>query len=126
MLSKPIPTKMRADMDADPYYHQCARAMALCDHECEADPIRGNLIEWEHAMYYKGERVNEPWAIVPICYLVHRGGKMIKEINQWLALNRATDAELDKYPRAEWRQLRDRLNAKYGVPAGLSTHNAPF
>lgn len=112
-------------MDAMPYYHQCARAAALNDHVCEADPVRGRLIEWEHAMYYKGERINEPWAIVPICYLVHRGGKLNKEINQWLALNRATDAELKAFPRANFLFQRDYLNKKYGTP-GLSTDKAPF
>lgn len=128
MLGEPIPTKMREQMDADPYYHECARANALHDHVCQGDPMRGGrLIEWEHAMYYAGSKINEPWAIVPICWLVHRGGEMIKEVNQWLALNRATDEDLAKYPKADFKRQREYLNGKYGVPpmAGLST-KAPF
>ena len=125
MLGKPIPIQMREEMDADPYYHQCARYDLLHDHICEADPVRCRLIEWEHAFTYGGSKVNEKWAIVPICYLVHRGGKMIKEINQWIGLNRATDEDLAKYPNTDWAQKKIYLNSKYGIPK-LSTEKAPF
>jgi len=127
MLGKPIPTKMREAMDAQEYYHRCARFEALHDHECEADPVRGRLIEWEHAFTEGGAKLNEIWAIVPICWLVHRGGMLNKEINQWLALNRATPADFDKYPKskAAWLQKLAYLNSKYGIP-NLSTQKAPF
>jgi hypothetical protein len=71
--------------------------------------------------------VNEIWAIIPICWLVHRGGKLDKRINEWIALNRATDEDLAKYPKkeAEWRKGRELLNRRYGLP-DLSTRNAPF
>ena len=76
-------------------------------------------------MYLVGSKLNEKWAIIPICWLVHRGGKLDKQINEWLALNRATDEELAKYPRAKFKERRDVLNRRYGVP-DLSTGNAPF
>ena len=119
---------MRAEMDAQPYYHQCARYDALHDHECERDPLKPwQVVEWEHAFMQSGSKLNEIWAIIPICWLVHRGGLLNKEINQWLALNRATDADFDKYPKskAEWVQKRKYLNSKYGTPK-LSTFKAPF
>lgn len=125
MLGKPIPIKMREAMAADPYYQQCARNEALNDHVCEACPVTMRLIEWEHAMKHAGSKVNEIWAIVPICWWAHRGPGLVKEINQWLALNRATDADFDKYPHNTWATERAYLNAKYGTP-NLSTTNAPF
>ncbi len=125
MLGEPIPKKMREEMDAMPYYHQCARNEALNDHVCFPDPVRGRLIEWEHAMIHGSRKVNEIWAIVPICWWAHRGPGLVKEINQWLALNRASDEDLDKYERHDWRQRRQYLNGKYGIPT-LSTGKAPF
>lgn len=125
MLGKPIPKKMREEMDAQDYYHQCARNQALNDHVCEPDPVTGRLIEWEHALIFGSKKVNEIWAIVPICWLVHRGGEMVKEINEWLALNRATDEDFAKYPRNSWAQRKQYLNSKYGIP-NLSTGNAHF
>lgn len=125
MLGKPIPLKMRAEMETQPYYHQCARNEALHDHVCQADPVTGRLIEWEHAMIYGGSKVNEIWAIVPICWWAHRGPGMVKEINKWLALNRATFEDFAKYERSNWPSERVYLNSKYGIP-NLSTSKSPF
>lgn len=125
MLGKPIPKAMRAEMHEMSYYHQCARNEALNDHECLPCPVTGRLIEWEHAMKYAGSKVNEIWAIVPICWWAHRGPGLVKEINQWLALNRATAEDFDKYPHNSWETERSYLNAKYGTP-NLSTTKPPF
>ena len=117
MLGEPIPLKMRAEMEAMPVYKTCLRRTLLKDHICEPNPLNGQLIEWEHAIRFKGPKLNEIWAIIPICYLVHRGGKLNKEINVWIALNRATTEELKAISKAEdYLATRDRLNAKYGVP----------
>ena len=114
---RPIPPKLRANMQADPFYKKCARRVLLDDHVCEPNPLNRQLIEWEHAITYKGKQLNEKWAIVPICYLAHRGGLLVKEINVWIALNRATDEELQRISRAtDYIRERERLNAKYGVP----------
>lgn len=112
-------------MDAMPYYHECARNAALHDHVCAPCPVTKKLIEWEHACYYKGQKVNEIWAMIPICWYVHRGPGMVKEINEWLALNRATTADFAKYPKNSWAQRKRYLNTKYGLPK-LSTTKAPF
>lgn len=125
-LTKPIPAEMREEMDKMPYYHECARFDALHDHGCESCPVRGKLIEWEHAMTYQGKRINEVWAIVPLCWYVHRGPGEVKEISQWLALNRISDFEIAaKYPKTDWITKKKYLNGKYGVP-GLSPVAAPF
>lgn len=95
---------MRKAMDADPYYHQCARRSGQCE----------GRITWEHALIYAGKQVNEPWAIVPLCEHHHLYGGMVKEINEWLALSRATPEDLAKYPRANWKVKIEYLVKKFG------------
>ena len=113
-----IPLKQRSEMAFDPYYKVCARQEALHDHTCEG------RITWEHALIYAGKKVQEPWAIVPLCEWAHSvnscqdGGGLDKEINVWLALNRAPIAALQQMSKAiDYFRLRKVLNAKYGVPA---------
>lgn len=104
-------------MQKDPYYKVCARRTLLHDHVCEPNPLNGQLIEWEHTIIYAGKQLNEKWAIVPICYLTHRGGLLVKEINVWIALNRATDEELNRISKAiDYKRERDRLNKIYDMP----------
>lgn len=110
-----IPPKLRLEMAADSYYTRCARKDALHDHQCEEDPLTGKLIEWEHVFYWKGSQLQRKWCIIPICWLVHRGGKLDKTINEWIALNRATEPELDEISKAvNYKHKRDYLNKIYG------------
>lgn len=99
---RPIPQELRDEMAADPYYAKCARADSTCD----------GRITWEHAWIYAGKQINEPWAILPICEYHHAvnmyqdGGDLDKQINQRLSLARATDEDLAKYPRKDWKQQK--------------------
>lgn len=76
-------------------------------------------ITWEHALTYAGRQIDEAWAIVKLCEFHHAvntyqdSGDLNKQENQRIALNQATDEELMKYPKADFIQLRDRLNANY-------------
>ncbi|MCL5666990.1 MAG: hypothetical protein M1383_04445 [Patescibacteria group bacterium] len=97
----------------DPYYHTCARQAVFHDHVCQADPATGKLIEWEHAFIYGGQQVNEKWAIIPLCWYVHRGPGLDKNINRLLALRRATADDLQKYPRSNWMQQKLYLEKQY-------------
>ncbi len=108
-------------MAADPYYHSCARNGILHDHVCRPDPLRpSKLIEWEHAIKFRGRELQKKWAIIPICYHVHRGDGLNKEINVWIALNRATDEELKEISLSEnMIEKRNRLNEKYGTSEDL-------
>jgi len=116
-LGKPIPINMRNEMQQDPFYKCCIRNRLLKDHICQADPLDGKLLDWEHAIYFKGSKLNQKWAIIPICWWAHRGPGLVKEINIWIALNRATDEELIAISKAEdYIAKRGRLNIKYGVP----------
>lgn len=77
----------------------------------------GGRITWEHALTYAGRQIDEAWAIVKLCEYHHAvntfqdGGDLNKQENQRIALNQATDEELMQYPKANFIQLRDRLNA---------------
>lgn len=108
-----IPEKLRLDMQDDPYYYKCSRNDLLNDHICQANPLNGQRIEWEHAFQYANNQIQEYWAIIPLCWWAHSGPGMVKEINHWIALNRASDEDLLKYPRAEFISMRERLNRKY-------------
>ena len=119
MKQSTIPKKMRVEMQLDTFYHTCARREALHDHECERDPLNQQKpVEWEHALYYAGSKVQEKFAIVPICYWAHRGAGMNKQINEWIALNRATNDELLELSRKGGKDYfiyRSYLNKRYGV-----------
>lgn len=88
----------------------CARAGEGC----------AGRITWEHALIYAGRQIDEAWAIVLLCER-HHGvntyqdcGDLQKEKNVWIALNQATNEELQKYSKAiDYIRLRNTLNAKY-------------
>ncbi len=109
-----IPPKVRKEIDQDPAYKVCKLA-GYHGHVC------GGRITMEHALIYAGRQIQEKWAIVSLCA---RGQEvdhyqdahtMNKELNVWVALNQATEDDLDRFPRADYKVLRDRLNAKYGT-----------
>lgn len=93
--------KLREEMASDSYYSRCARFDADC---------RGR-ITWEHALIYAGRQVNEKFAIIPLCVYHHLGAGLVKKENQRIALERATDDDLKKYPRL--RQLKEYLTSSY-------------
>ncbi len=113
-----MPTKLREECANDPQYKICMRNQALNDHICAPDPLTGKLIEWEHALIYAGKQVQKKYAIVPICWYVHRGPGLVKEINVWLALNRATDEEIAEISKVvNYKRMKNALNEKYGTPS---------
>lgn len=119
-----IPEKLREQMAGKPVYKICLRKYLLNDHVCEADPLNNKLIDWEHTLIYGGNQINEEWAIIPICYWSHRGPGLKKEINVWIALNRASDEDLLKYSKAiDYIRERERLNNIYGIPIKLKAWN---
>lgn len=118
MTMTTIPKKMRESMALEPYYHVCARREALHDHECQRDPLNPRKdVEWEHALIYAGQKVQKRFAIVPLCWWAHRGPGENKEINVWIALNRASEAELLELSHKggkDYFLTRSYLNRKYG------------
>ena len=101
-------------MAEDPFYTTCALS-GLFGHECMGS------ITWEHALTFASKKIQTPWAIIPLCELAHAvnhfqdAGTMKKELNVWVALNRATEAELKAVSKAiDYIARREYLNKKYG------------
>lgn len=98
-------------MLSDSYYERCARAS---DGGC-----MGN-ISFEEVILYAGRQLKEKWAIIPLCHR-HHGigvwmgrGDMDKRKNEWIALNRATVAELKRISKAtDYIERRKYLNKIY-------------
>ncbi|MBN8966102.1 MAG: hypothetical protein J0H89_12160 [Rhizobiales bacterium] len=110
-----IPAALRAELAADPYYRHCAYQDVVGRHFCEG------RITWEHALYFQGVQIQKRFAILPLCEKAHGIGRFMdagdldKRINQWIALNRATDAELRAISKAvDYIHHRDYLNRLYG------------
>lgn len=108
-----IPDKLKRELKDDPYYKTCAR---FKEKTCKG------RITFEHAFIYAGRQINEKWAIIPLCEYHHAvglyqdNGDLNKELNQMLALRRATDEDLLKYPKKDWAQVLKyltNLHAKY-------------
>ena len=111
-----IPQRLRRQLAADPEYKICA----LKDyHEC------GGRITYEHALIVAGKQLQTRYAIVPVCARGHEvdgfqdAHTMDKDMNRWVALNRATDTELRAISRAiPYIRERARLNSIYGPYRG--------
>lgn len=104
---RPISPRVRAVIDSDPYYRRCARS--------HHRGCSGRLT-MEHALRFAGRQVDEVWAIIPLCWRHHLGDLLDKRLNELIALSRATDDDLNKYPKAKarWVQMRTHLEGVYG------------
>lgn len=112
-----IPQRIRREMEADPEYRRCALLGLL---PALIGPCAGRITR-EHALYYSSKKVQEKYAIPPICAKHHGvdeyldGGTASKEIRVWVALNRATEDELRSISKViNYTRERDRLNEIYG------------
>lgn len=96
---RPISPEVRVQILEDPFYEKCIRSEeGMCE----------GRITWEHTWIYAGRQIDEPWAIVPLCEYHHAVnrfqdcGDLKKWIGQLVALNRATEDDLAKYPKKDW------------------------
>ena len=108
---RPIPEKLKKELNSDPFYKKCVRRETM---EC------GGKITFEHALIYAGKQINEKFAILPVCER-HHGvnryqdrGDLDKRYHEWVALNRMTPQDEAKYPKVNWQLMRERLNKIYG------------
>lgn len=100
---RPLSEKLRLDFTADPNYAFCA----LRDGQCSSK------VEWHHVFTYAGRQINERWAIVPACQYHHRNVSKYGDCFKLVALLRATDEELAKYPKFDFPALRFSLMMRY-------------
>lgn len=112
-----IPPGVKKEVLKDRFYDTCSRRMLLNDHQCSG------RITWEHAMIFAGRQVQKKWAIIPLCEFAHGvntfqdKGILDKDINRWIALNRATDKELEEISKAtSYEKMKEYLNGEYGIP----------
>ena len=109
-----IKKKLRTRISEDPQMRVCIYWNDNApNHDCDG------RIEWEHAFIYAGKQINEEWAIVGCCTAHNRSDRMVKEYNQFIALQKAKklgcwEEILRKYPRTNWNQLFYYLTRKYG------------
>jgi len=92
----PIPENIREVLANDPWMRQCCLAIRL-DSTCDGP------IQWHHHFRPAGKRVNEKYAILPLCTKHHRQeAKYTKALNLLVrqrALHFGENIK-DKYPRA--------------------------
>lgn len=116
-----IPPPLYREISNSPNWGYCWRKHSLHDHAC-----RGRITT-EHAIIYRGQQVNEAWAIIRICAYSHNvdeyqdSGIMNKEINEWIALSRLVRLppeelaiQMRKYPLNKWFDRLEYLTSKYG------------
>ncbi len=99
---RPIPARMRSLLERMPRMHQCE--MYLWDF----GPCEG-VLRWHHVFIYSGGQINEHWAILCGCDRHHdmvKTDKKVKEAFERRSLEIATDEELAKYPKKDWKQLK--------------------
>lgn len=100
---RPIPPATRERIANDPYFTKCARQSAECS----------KRLTVEHAIIIGGRQCNDYWCLVSLCWYHHLGKGLNKEYNRYLALSHATDADLEKYPKSDFKQMKKYLISKY-------------
>ena len=104
---RPIPPAMREKLAQEPRMKVCAlsglgRAYGGCS----------GGIEWDHVWIYAGKQINELWAIIGVCKGHHKakdGNRVVKDAICIASLKLAKPADLAKYPRKNWDQIKKSL-----------------
>ncbi len=101
-----IPKKLRNELAKDLYYKKCLRNK---EGNCK------RRITFEHCWTYKGQQIQEKWAIIPLCEFHHLGQGLNKKMNHWFSINRMTPEDEKKYPRFNWKRERIILNKLFKI-----------
>ena len=110
---RPIPPKIRAQIDQDIFYKHCAfKYLGECEGRTTVD----------HTVIFAGRQIDDLFNLVPVCAKHHgvdffqdAGTELPKDMRLWVALNRATDDDLLKYSKAiNYIREKERLNTLYG------------
>ena len=106
---RPISAKVKKQLLADIRMKRCA-IEHLAEDLCEG------RTEFHHVWIYAGRQVDEPWAILGGCSHHHgmvSKSRRVKQAFELVSLERATPADLAKYPRAEWYRLKVNLQRMF-------------
>ena len=107
-----IPPELLATILADPWYKTCC-LKGIVDHKCIPH------IQFHHNLIYAGSQLQALYCILPLDADMHKlaDNTDIKEILNWIMLNRATDLQLQLVSKAvNYTHMRDMLNKKFGKP----------
>lgn len=100
-----IPKPLNDEINDDPFYQVCC-----------VTGLRTGKIERHHNLIYAGKQVQEKFAVLPIMEYIHKRADLthVKDILDWIMLNRASNEELDRYSKAiNLREKRNRLNLRF-------------
>lgn len=100
---RPLSKRVKNIIGTDPFYRTCFR-------KHEGDCM--GRIQMDHVFKYAGKQIDEAWAILPTCY-AHHILRLDRPYSEYIALGRATDDDLAKYPKKDWQTLKAYLNTKY-------------
>lgn len=110
-MRMPIPLEMREMLAEEPYMRTCICTISLnlTAHFDDRTPCEGR-IEWNHSFTYKGKRINERWAILPMCKRHHSEQAQYRELIDYNMRRRVQqfdmlDAFKEKYPRSDLFKL---------------------
>lgn len=108
-----IPLKIRKEIAGNPAMQTCIYAGNGCE----------GRIEWEHAFKYENNRLQEAWAIIPVCTHHHRGGGLDKRYHEYRALQNADLDDIQaRLPRFDWKQHFSYLQSLFSnQPMPVST-----
>ena len=100
---RPIPPALRKQLAASQFMQQCC--FKGCGHK---------EVEWNHALFYAGQQINEWYAIVPLCDYHHRGnnGTIWQDVRDYcerLAIEQGLEHLQIHYPKSNWKQRYDYL-----------------
>lgn len=90
-----IPSKLREELNQDPFMSQCVLTRLGINHPC-------NGLEWHHVWIYARKQIQEKFAIIPVCQNAHKDETKYRNLFQWITLHRATKEELARYPKYDW------------------------
>lgn len=111
---KKIPPPLKEELNADPDYGYCMK-YGHHGHTCDG------RITFEHSIIFAGSQLQVKFAILSLCEYGHGvdrfqdGGDLNKEINEWIALSRATEEEIQSINKTGMYPQRIKyLYGKYG------------
>ena len=106
-----ISPAVKNQLVADPRMKVCALALVQDLYERCA-----GRVTWHHVWIYAGRQIDEPWAVQPACEHHHRmveSQRAVKMAFEAASLRVASEADLLKYPRRDWGQVRKALGLRY-------------
>lgn len=100
-----IPKEIRKNLSESDYMKSCCYCKSTQN------------IEWEHSLKYSGKKIQEDYAIQPLCRDCHRGysgtiKREIKDYSEFIAIVRGLPDLQRDYPKMDWVRRKKELEYK--------------